>query len=83
MTAEKHDSLNLAQLTAKAFKPSNAMVTIFKNRATDVISEEKKDYLGVNLVFGTSLLTYREVPQLEAGLAAKEAILGLQLRKRI
>ena len=76
MSAEQHASLTLAQLTKKAFKPSNSMVTIFKeidNLQDDSDSNQK----GTKLMFGSSILNYREVSQVEAAIAAKETISAL------
>ena len=67
MSAEQHASLTLAQLTKKAFKPSNSMVTIFK----------EIDNEGTKVRFGSSILNYREVSQVEAAMAAKETISAL------
>ena len=63
----EHASLTLAQLTKKAFKPSNSMVTIFK----------EIDNEGTKVRFGSSILNYRDVSQVEAGMAAKETISAL------
>ena len=73
MSAEQHASLTLAQLTKKAFKPSNSMVTILN---------EVDDY-GRKLRFVSSILNYRDVSPVEAGMAAKETISALQVKERI
>ena len=73
MSAEQHASLNLAQLTKKAFKPSNSMVTIFKDGYDE----------GEHLKFGSSTLNYRNVSQIEAGMAAKETVANLKTKGRI
>ena len=49
------------------------MLTIFKDL----------DDQGASLKFGSSILHYRDVSQIEAGLAAKECIDALKLKGRI
>ena len=74
MSAEQHASLTLRQLTKKAFKPSNSMLTIFK--------EDKNDE-NWRLRFGASVLNYREVSPIEAAMAAKETVAELKVKGRI